>query len=130
MAKGGATVRRLRNAVVVAICAAVLTSCGDGGETTAPETDPPASAYAARINGPSSAEPDAVVVLTLSNVGQLRDSYQLTATPPAAAVIGQRHLTIEPGRSAKFRIKVKRTPVTINVESAGAGPEVDAFTIR
>lgn len=130
MAASTSPVRRRCTAAVVAICAVLVTSCGDGGETAGPATEEPASDYAARLNGPTVAAPGAVVVLTLSNVGRLRDSYQLTVTPAAAAEVGRRHLTIEPGRSAKFRVKVKRPPVTVNVEGVGAGPEVDAFTIR
>ena len=86
--------------------------------------------FAATLNGPETAEPGDVVVLTLSNVGQLRDSYQLTVSPDENGTVKPRHLTIEPGASAKVDLEVEQTPLTIEVESVGGGPGVDEFTIN
>ena len=94
------------------------------------DTEDPASDYAAVLNGPGTAEPGSVVQLTLTNLGSSRDSYQITVLPEGTGEVAPRHATLEPGRSAKVDIGVKTTPVTIVVESAGAGGYVDAFTIR
>jgi heat shock protein HslJ len=98
-------------------------------ELSRTDTDEP-SDYAAVLNGPMSAEPDEVVQLTLSNLGSSRDSYEITVLPTGSGEVTPRHATIEPGRSAKVDIGVKTTPLTVVVESAGAGGYVDAFTIR
>ena len=86
--------------------------------------------FSARLNGPDTAETGAVVDLSLSNVGRLRDSYQLTVSPDDDGIVKPRHLTIEPGSSAKVAVKVNQTPLTIKVESVGAGPDLDEFTIE
>lgn len=93
------------------------------------DDDQPAPDYSARINGPGTAEPGTVVILSLSNVGRLRDSYRLTVSPDGAGLVEPRHLTIEPGQAAKFHVKVERTPLVVEVESVGAGPALDEFTI-
>jgi heat shock protein HslJ len=93
------------------------------------DTDEP-SEYTAVLNGPSTAEPDSVVQLTLSNLGSTRDSYQITLLPADGGEVQPRHATIEPGRSAKVDVGVKATPLIVVVESAGAGGYVDAFTIH
>ncbi len=105
---------------------ACLAACG--GEDSSDDAATPD--FAATLNGPETAEPGAVVVLTLSNVGQLRDSYQLTVSPDENGTVKPRHLTIEPGASAKVDLEVEQTPLTIEVESVGGGPGVDEFTIN
>ena len=107
----------------------VLTAGDVRIELSRTDTDEP-SDYAAVLNGPMSAKPDEVVQLTLSNLGSSRDSYQITVLPTGSGEVAPRHATIEPGRSAKVDIGVKTTPLTVVVESAGAGGYVDAFTIR
>ena len=109
--------------------ALVLTAGDVRIELARTDTDEP-SDYAAVLNGPTSAEPDEVVQMTLSNLGSTRDSYQITVLPEGSGEVAPRHVTIEPGRSAKLDIGVKTTPLTVVVESAGAGGYVDAFTIR
>lgn len=86
--------------------------------------------FSARINGPGSAEPGTVVILSLSNVGRLRDSYQVTVSPDGDGIVKPRHLTMEPGQATKLHVKVKHTPLTVQVESVGAGPDLDEFTIN
>jgi heat shock protein HslJ len=107
----------------------VLTAGDVRIELSRTDTEEP-SDYAAVLNGPAKAEPDEVVQMTLSNLGSSRDSYQITVLPDGSGEVAPRHLTIEPGRSAKLDIGVKTTPLTVVVESAGAGGYVDAFTIR
>ena len=107
---------------------ACLAACG--GEGSDAGDDPAEPDFSARFNGPATAEPGAVVVLSLSNVGRLRDSYQLTVSPDGSGIVKPRHLTIEPGRNAKVWVKVKHTPLTVEVESVGAGPDLDEFTIK
>ena len=107
----------------------VLTAGDVRIELSRTDTEEP-SDYAAVLNGPTSAEPDEVVQMTLSNLGSSRDSYQITVLPAGSGEVAPRHVTIEPGRSAKLDIGVKTTPLTVVVESAGAGGYVDAFTIR
>ncbi|HET9422667.1 MAG TPA: META domain-containing protein [Nocardioides sp.] len=107
----------------------VLTSGDIRIELSRTDTDEQ-SDYAAVLNGPSTAEPDEVVQLTLSNLGSSRDSYQITVLPADAGEVAPRHATIEPGSSAKVDIGVKTTPLIVLVESAGAGGFVDGFTIR
>jgi heat shock protein HslJ len=93
-----------------------------------PSVDP--SEYSANLNGPSTARPGRVVLLTVSNLGTARDSYGFTIAPDGAGKVRPRHLTIEPGRSGKLKVKVISTPVTVEVESVGAGPGIETFTIR
>ena len=62
--------------------------------------------YSAVVDGPSTAEPGSVVLLTLSNTGDARDSYGLTISPPEAGKVKPRHLAVEPGRSHKFQVRV------------------------
>ncbi len=107
---------------------ACLAACSGDGSDSADDAAKPD--YAATLNGPNTAEPGAVVVLTLSNVGQLRDSYQLIVSPDDSGTLKPRHLTIEPGASAKVDVEVDQTPLTIEVESVGGGPGVDEFTIN
>ncbi|MDZ5619892.1 META domain-containing protein [Nocardioides sp. HM23] len=100
----------------------------EDGEPSEPPDD--AAQYSARLNGPPTAEIGRVVLLTLSNTGDARDSYGFTITPADAGKVRPRHLTVESGRSGKLKVKVLSTPLTIEVESVGAGPGIDTFTIR
>jgi hypothetical protein len=131
----GSTRRARRVTTGLALATVVLAcfaACGGDGSDSAddPADDPAAPDFAATLNGPQTVEPGAVVVLTLSNVGQLRDSYQLTVSPDENGTVKPRHLTIEPGASAKVDLEVEQTPLTIEVESVGGGPGVDEFTIN
>jgi len=120
---------RVTTALVAAIVLlACLTACG--GEGSDSGDDPAAPDYSARLNGPDTAEPGTVVDLSLSNVGRLRDSYQLTVSPDENGIVKPRHLTIEPGGNAKVAVKVEQTPLTVKVESVGAGPDLDELTIK
>jgi hypothetical protein len=122
--------RRVTTGLAVAtVVLACLAACGGEGSDSSAD-DPAAPDFAATLNGPVTAEPGAVVVLTLSNVGQLRDSYQLTVSRDENGTVKPRHLTIEPGASAKVDLEVEQTPLTIEVESVGAGPGLDEFTIN
>lgn len=86
--------------------------------------------FAARLNGPLTADPPAVLVFTLTNVGRRRDTYGLTITPPDAGAVAPRHLAIGSGRSEKVQVEVTSTPLLIKVESLGAGGFVDAFAVK
>jgi heat shock protein HslJ len=94
------------------------------------QDDQSAPDFSARLNGPDTAQPGTVVILSLSNLGRLRDSYQLTVSPDGNGIVEPRHLTIAPGRTTKLHVKVKHTPLTVEVESVGGGPDLDEFTIK
>jgi hypothetical protein len=120
---------RVAGRVTTGLVAAVamlglLTACGgdDSGD------DPAAPDYSAVLNGPDTAEPGAVVDLSLSNDGRLRDSYQLTLSPDDGGVIEPRHLTLEPGASAKVAVQVDQTPLTVKVEGVGGGADLGELT--
>jgi hypothetical protein len=114
------------------VAAIVMLGClaACGGEGSDSGDDPAAPDFSATLNGPDTAEPGAVVDLSLSNVGRLRDSYQLTLSPDDGGIIKPRHLTLEPGSSAKVAVQVEQTPLTIKVEGVGGGPDMDEFTIK
>ena len=107
---------------------AVVVGCGEDGDPDQAPEDP--ADHSAVLNGPSTAEPGRVVLLTVTNTGDARDSYGFTVSPADAGVVKPRHLTVEPGRSGKLKVKVLSTPVTVEVESVGGGPGIDALTIR
>ena len=86
--------------------------------------------FAARLNGPLTADPPAVLVFTLTNVGRRRDTYGLTITPTDAGAVSPRHLALGSGRSEKVQVDVTSTPLLIKVESLGAGGFVDAFAVK
>jgi len=114
------------------VAAIVMLGClvACGGQDSDSGDDPAAPDFSATLNGPDTAEPGAVVDLSLSNVGRLRDSYQLTLSPDDGGIVEPRHLTLEPGSSAKVAVKVEQTPLTIKVESVGGGPDLDELTIK
>ena len=114
--------------VVAIVMLGCLAACGGNGSDSG--DDPAAPDFAATLNGPDTAEPGAVVDLSLSNVGRLRDSYQLTLSPDDGGIIKPRHLTLEPGSSAKVAVQVDQTPLTIKVEGVGGGPDLDELTIK
>lgn len=99
------------------------------GDGNAPADSSP-DAFGARINGPTTAQPGEVLKLTLTNTGSRRDSFKITVSPADAGKVGPRYFTLRSGRSAKFRLKATTTPLSLKVESVGAGGYVDAYTVR
>ena len=103
--------------------------------TSASDTDAPTEAspdeFDARINGPSIVEdPPQLLVMTITNVGDRRDTFAITADPAANATIGPRFFTLGVRETAKFRVQVEETPVILKVEGRRAGRYVDAFPLR
>jgi hypothetical protein len=95
--------RRVTTGLAVAtVVLACLAACGGEGSDSSAD-DPAAPDFAATLNGPDTAE---------------------------NGTVKPRHLTIEPGASAKVDLEVEQTPLTIEVESVGAGPGLDEFTIN
>ncbi|WP_193612238.1 hypothetical protein [Nocardioides lijunqiniae] len=132
-------VARTSCGAMVLASAGCLVACGEdstdsGGSPSASESprrgSRPTAEFSARLNGPSTAEPGSVVILSVSNVGRLRDTYELTVRPSGDGKARPRHLTVEPGRTGKFRVKVRRVPLTVAVEGSGAGPGADELTIE
>ena len=102
----------------------------DRGGSTAP-SEASTLDFAAQVRtGRFTADPPAILVFTLTNVGRRRDTYGLTITPPDAGAVAPRHLAIGSGRSEKVQVEVTSTPLLIKVESLGAGGFVDAFAVK
>jgi heat shock protein HslJ len=104
-------------------------SRSDLGGSTAP-TQASTLDFAARLNGPLTANPPEVLMFTLTNVGRRRDTYRLTITPSDAGAVAPRHLAIGSGRSKKVQVEVTSAPLLVKVESLGAGGFVDAFAVK
>ncbi len=85
-----------------------------------------------KLEGPDTAGVGDEVTVTLTNVGRLPDAYQLTAEPLGGAKLDQPNVHASPGESVEVKVTIKRTPVSIVVESvsAGAGRPIGQLTIN
>ena len=106
---------------LLAVAGGSLTGCSSSSEEpSAPQTSD-APPFAVKFEGPENASPGDEVTLTVTNVGRLPDSYQLTAQPLDAARVATPNFTASPAESVEVDVRIKKTPVSLVLESVGGG---------